>query len=109
MKVTVKLLITYCDSVYKQNINQRKCGFHHCSIFPRGKVPVRVKCFSMGNCFIAAEAWREKNCCFFRGLFIQRAAVYQRAGWMKGEREELGVEKYREQKKMSSRSPSCTQ
>lgn len=49
-----------------------------------------------GELFHCCRSLEGKNCCFL---------VYQRAGWMKGEREELGVEKYREQKKMSSRSP----
>ena len=43
-----------------------------------------------GELFHCSGSLKGENCCFF---------VYQRAGWMQGEREELGVEKYRKQKK----------
>ena len=43
-----------------------------------------------GELFHCSRSLKGENCCFF---------VYQRAGWIQGEREELGVEKYRKQKK----------
>ena len=62
MEVTGKPLVSSCDSVYKQNINQRKRGLPRRAIIPHGTVPVRVKWVSTdtGNCFTAHGAWSKK-------------------------------------------------
>lgn len=41
MKLTVKHLVTYYDSISKK-LNQKKCRLPHSSIFPDGRAPVKI-------------------------------------------------------------------